>query len=104
MKTHPWIKSPEPLHKQYIPMALGALIVWMMLVAFVSFCNADDNYTDNQIVDAIYKAEGGNKAQYSYGIRSVSCKNMQECRQVCKNTVKNNRKRYLEYGYKKYNT
>lgn len=32
---------PEPLHKQYVPMAIGALFVWMMLALFVSSCRAD---------------------------------------------------------------
>ena len=61
-------------------------------------------YSDEQIVNAIFQAEGGYKAQYLYGIRSVSYKDEAEARRICFNTVRNNRKRYADYGYKKYAT
>jgi hypothetical protein len=61
-------------------------------------------YSNEQIVNAIYKAEGSNKAQYLYGIRSVSYDNPAEARRICFNTVRNNRKRYADYGYKQYKT
>lgn len=61
-------------------------------------------YTDEQIVNAIYKAEGGKKAVYKYGIRSIKYKTEAEARKICLNTIKNNRKRYLKYGYKRYRT
>lgn len=47
--------------------------------------------SDNDIVDAIYIAEGGNKAKIPYGILSVKTK---DPRQVCLNTVKNHRRRH----------
>lgn len=52
------------------------------------------SWTNEQIVNAIYKAEGGSKTKYPYGIKSVKCKSKEDCRQVCLNTVRNNRKRY----------
>lgn len=61
-------------------------------------------HTDKEIVRAIFLAEGGEKAQYPYGIRSVSCSTQDECRQICLNTIRNNRKRYAKYGYKDYST
>ena len=63
-----------------------------------------DYNKDRQIVNAIFKAEGGYNATYLYGIKSVSYETEQEARRICFNTVKNNRKRYKDYGYKKYNT
>lgn len=51
-------------------------------------------YTDEQIVNAIFQAEGGYKATYLYGIRSVSYKDEAEARQICLNTIRNNRKRF----------
>lgn len=54
-------------------------------------CN---EYTDEQIVEAVYKTEGGKHAQYPYGIRSISCASERSCRQICFNTVKNNKKRF----------
>jgi hypothetical protein len=61
-------------------------------------------YKDEQIVNAIYKAEGGGNAQYLYGIRSVSYGSATEARRICFNTVRNNRKRFADYGYKKHAT
>src|SRR3990167_7108119 len=51
-------------------------------------------HTDEQIVNAIYKAEGGKKTRFPYGIKSVKCEGEKECRKICLNTVKNNRVRY----------
>jgi len=59
-------------------------------------------YTDAQIADAIYLAEGGARAKVPYGILSVKVKDEAEARQVCLNTIRNNRKRYADYGYKQY--
>lgn len=61
-------------------------------------------YSDAEIVNAIYQAEGGSRAQYLYGIRSVPYDTPEEARRICFNTVRNNRARYAEYGYKTYNT
>ena len=61
-------------------------------------------YTDVQIADAIYLAEGGAKAKVPYGILSVKVKDEAEARQVCLNTIRNNRKRYADYGHKQYAT
>lgn len=61
-------------------------------------------YTDVQIADAIYLAEGGAKAKVPYGILSVKVKDEAEARQVCLNSIRNNRKRYADYGHKQYAT
>jgi len=53
------------------------------------------DYTDEQIVNAIYHAEGGAKAPFAYGIRSVPYRDITEARRICFNTVRNNRKRFL---------
>lgn len=55
-------------------------------------------YTDKEIVNAIYQAEGGSSAQYPYGIRSILCESQEACRKICENTVRNNRKRYTKLG------
>lgn len=60
------------------------------------------NWTNQQIVNAIYLAEGGNLAKYPYGIRSVRCATNAQCYKVCLRTVENNRLRYRKYGFKKY--
>lgn len=74
---------------------IPAVIVFTILFYSVVLCHAYE-YTDEQIVNAIYKAEGGAKARYPYGIRSINCETERECRQVCFNTVKNQRKRFAK--------
>lgn len=50
--------------------------------------------SDTQIADAIYKTEGGSKAAKPFGILSVPCEGYDECRVICLNTIRNNRKRF----------
>jgi len=57
-----------------------------------------------KLADAIFLAEGGYGAGYLYGIRSVSYDTESEARRICINTINNNKKRYMEYGYKKHKT
>ena len=60
-------------------------------------------YTDDQIADAIYKAE--NSKRYPYGIISIDTGGDEAyARKICLNTIRNNRKRYADYGHKKYDT
>ena len=52
-------------------------------------------YTDDQLADAIYKAEGGAKTKYPYGIVSIKTNgDVAYARQICLNTIRNNRKRF----------
>jgi len=44
------------------------------------------------LADAIYWAE--NSKKYPYGIMSVTCKGEKDCRKICINTIKNQKKRY----------
>ena len=62
-----------------------------ILLLSATACQA---YSNEQIVNAIFKAEGGYKATYLYGIRSISYQNEAEARRICFNTVRNNRKRF----------
>ena len=59
------------------------------------------SFTFNEIVDAIYKAEGGTKAKKPFGILSVPCAGYEDCRDVCFNTVRNNHRRWLLKGDKR---
>lgn len=77
---------------------IATTLFWFLI--FAMWAKTGNAYTDEQIVNAIYKAEGGKNAQYLYGIRSVRYSTPQEARRICHNTVRNNRKRYAEYGYK----
>ncbi len=53
-----------------------------------------------QVVDAIYIAEGGKKAKKPFGILSVSCNGYADCRNVAYNTVRNNYHRWIAAGRK----
>lgn len=54
------------------------------------------SYTNDQIANAIFIAEGGLNARYLYGIRSVKYKDIKDARQICLNTIRNNRRRFLQ--------
>ncbi len=83
---------------------LGWMLFFMVLYCWLWFpdLEASENYTNTQIVNSIFHIEGGLRAQYAYGIRSIKYKNIVEARRICYNTVRNNRKRYAQYGYKKF--
>lgn len=51
----------------------------------------------NKIVNSIFRIEGGSKAPYPYGIRSIKTSNP---RRVCENTVRNNFGRWKAAGSK----
>ena len=76
------------------------VIILVGCLIFLPVVWGEETYTDDELADAIYLAEGGKNTKYPYGIRSVKCEGKDECRQVCLNTVRNNRKRYADYGYK----
>lgn len=70
-------------------------LAWAFIALLMpSVALAETDWTDTEIVNAIYKAEGGAKAQYLYGIRSVKYRDEAEARRICFNTVRNNRKRF----------
>lgn len=71
----------------------AVLVIAFMLIGAVS-AFSEPNY--NAIVDAIYKAEGSERAMKPFGILSVPCSGYDECRQICLNTVRNNYKRWLK--------
>ena len=76
-------------------------LIILLLLLLPILCFAED-WTDTEIVNAVYLAEGGTKAKIPYGILSVKVKDEAEARQVCLNTVRNNRKRFADYGHKRY--
>lgn len=54
-----------------------------------------DSKEINEIVDAIWRIEGGSRTKYPYGIKSVKVDSVEEARQVCRNTVVRNYDRWL---------
>lgn len=78
---------------------IGLLVGIITLISSCQIAHAD-TINPEKLADAIYRAEGGDKADYPYGIRSVKCSTKQECRQICINTIKANVKRWNKYGHK----
>lgn len=78
---------------------INIISIIMILLIYSNQCFG---YSDEDLVNAIYLAEGGAKTKYPYGIKSIKCESEQECRKICFNTVRNNRKRYKadNMGYK----
>ena len=72
------------------------IIICLALILFACLLEGAE-IPDNQIVNAIFKAEGGYKADYLYGIRSVKYKDIAEARQICLNTVRNQRRRHFKH-------
>jgi hypothetical protein len=79
------------------------IILWITFVSCYIVWGDSFTFTDKQICDSIYIIEGKETARQPYGIETVDCKSKEYCEQICLNTVNNNRIRYEDYGYKKYN-
>ena len=71
-----------------IILLLGVLSVKSNKIAFST------DYTNEQIADAIYKAEGGKKAKVPYGVLSIKTN---DPRGVCINTIKKQRIRHKKH-------
>lgn len=53
------------------------------------------------IVKAIWATEGGNRAQYAYGIRSIKYKSYYEAYRIALNSIRNNKKRFAKQNKEK---
>jgi hypothetical protein len=78
-----------------ILLTCGAVILFIVIACFFTSLARAEDYSDTQIVNAIWVIEGGAKARYAYGIRSVNYSTISEARQICFNTIRNNRKRFI---------
>lgn len=82
------------------------LILWLMLAtmpvngAETALISTIGGYKVSDIALAIYKAEGGENAEYPFGIRSVKCSGYEDCYKVCVNTIRNNYRRWVDAGRK----
>lgn len=85
--------SYQPSKKPFWPIIL-ALCLLMLLLA--SLCQgAEIEYSNEQIAEAIFRAE--NSKKYPYGIKSVNTHgNKEYARKICLNTIRNNRKRFAK--------
>lgn len=81
------------MYKVWIPFVLALLVL-----SWAKGCEAKEPYS--VIVDAIYRAEGGARSKYPFGILSVKCSGYEDCKRICTNTVRNNVRRWREWGHK----
>jgi len=81
---------------------LSLLVVVGGLSLFLCSTSYIYAWTDTEIADAIFLAEGKERATFLYGIRSVSYADEKDARRICLNTIRNCRRRYAKYGYKDY--
>lgn len=79
-----------------IPLVIAIVVTLIIVVCILCGEAKAQDYTNEQIVNAIYLTEGGAKAKVPYGILSVKVSSTEEARRVCYNTVRNNRKRFLK--------
>ncbi len=49
-----------------------------------------------KLADIIYIIEGKELARQPYGIESIECDNEQACRRICINSIRNNKRRWIE--------
>ena len=71
------------------------ILVAILLIIGIAFAVRD--YQDGHLCDAIFAAEGGLKAKYLYGITSVPYSNIKDARQICMNTIRNQRTRHRKH-------
>ena len=76
----------------------------MLILISAAHTAGADTVENEALADAIFKAEGGMKATYYYGIRSVKYDDLADARRICINTIRNNRVRYAKWGYKTHDT
>lgn len=90
--------SLEKQHESaYIMSWCIILTAWLIVFSSV-IGRIEPQYSDEQIVNAIWIVEGGSKASYAYGIRSVNYESIEEARAICLRTVRNNRARWAQEG------
>lgn len=81
------------LHNAIICISIFILYSLICVAVFPS----EIQYSNDAIANAIYKAEGSEKAKKPYGILSVPCEGEKDCRKICLNTIRNQRIRHAKH-------
>ena len=92
----------------FVTVGLTSLIVLLLLSPKLLKCpNLEDNHHLSlevlnvpKLCEAIYRSEGGDRTNYPYGIKSVSCETKDECRIKCLESVRNQFKLFTRHGGK----
>ena len=85
---------------QSILAKLSASILLCALISLTPTAEASQSKYVNQVVDAIYKAEGGSKTKHPYGILSIKVKGRNEARKACYEVVNWRYAMWLSSGQK----
>jgi len=80
-----------------MPRLTTICLFFLLLKASLPAAAIDPQFAEC-IADAIYLAEGGQRAKVPYGILSVKVRNEREARKVCLNTIRNNWDRWEKAG------
>lgn len=72
------------------------IMILILLLTWKAF--ACETIQVDKLVRAIYFVEGGAHAKFPFGIKSVRCEGYENCRCVCRNTVRNNILRWNKAG------
>ena len=90
----------------FVTVGLTSLIVLLLLSPKLLKCpNLEDNHHLSlevlnvpKLCEAIYRSEGGDRTNYPYGIKSVSCATKMECKAVCIKTMRHYKKDFARHG------
>lgn len=78
-------------------MGMKKLLIISMILMAPAMVQAEEINVE-KMVKAIYVAEGGTHAKKSFGILSVPCTGFSDCQRICRNTVRNNIRRWNKAG------
>jgi hypothetical protein len=73
-------------------------VIYLLLNANAFAANSLTPQQIDRIANAIYRIEGGAGTKFPYGIKSVKFRNPAHARQICKQTIANNFKRWGAAG------
>ena len=91
----PYLPSLPKPPRSNIWLILLLLVLIILITGLINRARASE-YTNEQIVNAIYYAEGGGKTSHPYGIKSIpTYGNKEYARKICLNSVRNARKRWM---------
>jgi hypothetical protein len=80
-----------------IPLAILSCSVRATEMPPLEIPQLDEAYV-NRFADVVYRIEGGDKARKPYGVLSVKVNSKEHARQITKNSIRNNWKRWHKAG------
>jgi len=96
----PYCYVDEKYGPRKVCLVVSLMVILILAGTFTSQAQVLPAYSNQEIVDAIYLAEGCPKCEYLWGIRSVSYENYEEAEEIVNRSIRRNRSRYSKYGHK----